>query len=477
MRIIKTLFFIQLLISIILFISTISCNNRNSNHYIDNALIHQNDSLKTRGKVEEIITLNKQFINLSKQQQYKRGEILGNLNIANISATIGKYDEAMKFLNNANKLLKSKPDDYLNMLLNHEYAQLSFVMGLKDVALNYNSKAIYYAAKMNPDSIKRILSNIYTVRADFIYSKSKDSSLYYFYKGVKVDNSELNNALIGNFYSVELRNQDSAYFYFQKALKKLEGQDTDIVRRGIVYSFYGHYLYGEERLNEAMAYYENAAEILLRTNRINKLPILYNDIIQICEVTGNKVKEIEYKQKYKLINDSLQSSSIKAIDLFLAKAIKEIDTYKISKQPSYKLYILMSSVAIVILLILYYLYSKIKKNSDFPSLENPDSESNDIRSDERLKEIVALAKANDSEFLVRFNEFNPEFSQKLYAINQSLSVANITFCAYLWLGFSSKEIAQYTFVQHRSVQTQKNRIRRKLNIDSETDLYKFFREL
>lgn len=47
----------------------------------------------------------------------------------------------------------------------------------------------------------------------------------------------------------------------------------------------------------------------------------------------------------------------------------------------------------------------------------------------------------------------------------------------IWLGFSSKEIAQYTFVEHRSVQNKKNRLRKKLNISSDVDLYLFFKNL
>jgi DNA-binding CsgD family transcriptional regulator len=44
----------------------------------------------------------------------------------------------------------------------------------------------------------------------------------------------------------------------------------------------------------------------------------------------------------------------------------------------------------------------------------------------------------------------------------------------LKLRFSSKEIANYTFVQHKSVQQKKYRIRKRLNIPAETDIYDFF---
>ncbi len=65
----------------------------------------------------------------------------------------------------------------------------------------------------------------------------------------------------------------------------------------------------------------------------------------------------------------------------------------------------------------------------------------------------------------------------MLAINSNLSKSDLTFCAMIWLGFSSKQIAQYTFVEHRSVQNKKNRLRKKLNISSDVDLYFFFKNL
>ncbi|WP_142018107.1 helix-turn-helix transcriptional regulator [Chryseobacterium aquifrigidense] len=62
-------------------------------------------------------------------------------------------------------------------------------------------------------------------------------------------------------------------------------------------------------------------------------------------------------------------------------------------------------------------------------------------------------------------------------INSNLSRSDLAFCALIWLGFSSKEIAQSISMEHRSVQTKKYRIRKKLNLESETDLYRFFRSI
>lgn len=94
-----------------------------------------------------------------------------------------------------------------------------------------------------------------------------------------------------------------------------------------------------------------------------------------------------------------------------------------------------------------------------------------------LQEVIELAKKNDSSFLMKFKELYPDFINSLLIINPDLENSELAFCAMLKLGFSSKEIADYTFVQHRSVQQKKYRIRKRLGIPGEEDIYVFFDNL
>ncbi|BFO66701.1 hypothetical protein KCF3NO3_26840 [Chryseobacterium sp. KCF3-3] len=76
-----------------------------------------------------------------------------------------------------------------------------------------------------------------------------------------------------------------------------------------------------------------------------------------------------------------------------------------------------------------------------------------------------------------FQETYPEVCQQLLKTNPQLSQSDLSFCAMIWLGFSSKKIAQYTSMEHRSVQTKKYRLRKKLYLDTETDLYQFIKSI
>ncbi len=97
--------------------------------------------------------------------------------------------------------------------------------------------------------------------------------------------------------------------------------------------------------------------------------------------------------------------------------------------------------------------------------------------DKSFEEVIELAKKNDMVFFTKFTALYPGFVPALQKINPDLKRSELIFCAMLKLNFSSKEIANITGVLHTSVQKRKNKIRKRLHIPSETDLYFFFDQL
>ena len=93
------------------------------------------------------------------------------------------------------------------------------------------------------------------------------------------------------------------------------------------------------------------------------------------------------------------------------------------------------------------------------------------------EEIIKMAKENSPRLLNKFKTTYPEFSEKLSAIYPTFQNSELVFCVYLKLNLSTKEIATYTFVTPKAIQNRKNRIRKKLNISSSVDIYKWFDEL
>lgn len=92
-------------------------------------------------------------------------------------------------------------------------------------------------------------------------------------------------------------------------------------------------------------------------------------------------------------------------------------------------------------------------------------------------EILKLAKDNSPRLLNKYKSLHPVFFEKLSEICPNLQNSELTFCVYLKLNLTTKEIALYTFVTPKAIQNRKNRLRKKLGISSDTDIYKWFDQL
>jgi len=92
-------------------------------------------------------------------------------------------------------------------------------------------------------------------------------------------------------------------------------------------------------------------------------------------------------------------------------------------------------------------------------------------------EILALAKQNSPRLLNKFRLVYPEFFDKISDIQPNLKNSELIFCIYLKLNLTTKEVATYTFVTPKAIQNRKNRLRKKLGIPSDLDIYKWFNDI
>ncbi|PWN72305.1 hypothetical protein C1631_006820 [Chryseobacterium phosphatilyticum] len=454
-------------------ISFCSCSKKSDINEINNALLHKNEKLRLEGKDTELITLNNEIIKQSQKNGYQKGVAWGYINLANMYATMGKYKVSHNYLKSASLIINHLHDNFLYAKLYHEYGQLSYVTGLSNTALSYNAKAIYYEKKLNKKGW--LLGNMYMQRADFIGETNKDSALIYFHRGFTADPSAFNSSIISNYHLQQTKNIDSATFYITKALRLLKNSEYGTVRQGSIYYFYANILFQKKDYEKALEYYKKGSDILVKTKRINKLPDLYKQIALTYQKLNNKKGDIEYSARAEQLEKNLEKSGTEAIDLSLTEIIEQ------KSNDDLGIIGISASAAIIIIGISIYIYIRAKKNKkENNSLDKAITNKTSGRmnnSAENFTELLELAKSNDVKFIKRFEEINPDLIQSILKINPQLTKSELSLCAMIWLGFSSKDIADYTFIQHRSVQTKKGRLRKKLNIPSETDLYSFFTSL
>ncbi len=96
----------------------------------------------------------------------------------------------------------------------------------------------------------------------------------------------------------------------------------------------------------------------------------------------------------------------------------------------------------------------------------------------KIKEIINELSRYDErstgeDFRIYFEEVHPGYLKKLSHAYPHLSDTDLRMCAYLFLGMSTKEIASLTFREVRSVESSRNRLRKKLNLPVEANLKDF----
>lgn len=98
----------------------------------------------------------------------------------------------------------------------------------------------------------------------------------------------------------------------------------------------------------------------------------------------------------------------------------------------------------------------------------------------RIQQMINLnlKSENDWElFRMYFEQVNKNFFNKLREINPSLTNYDLRLCALLKLNMNIKETASVLNVEPNSIKSARYRLRKKLNLQPEQDLYDFVREI
>ena len=95
----------------------------------------------------------------------------------------------------------------------------------------------------------------------------------------------------------------------------------------------------------------------------------------------------------------------------------------------------------------------------------------------RISEISHLInlfiKEEDNTFELQMDELHQEFFKNIKKDFPDLSSNDLRLCVYIRVGLSSKEIANILNIQPSSSYISRSRLRKKLNLNTEDDLYDF----
>lgn len=276
------------------------------------------------------------------------------------------------------------------------------------------------------------------------------------------------------------KDYDSAAYYFSKSEKiSLEKNDY----RSLWYAYMGfidlHNLDGEYK--KSLPFCDKLKELLIDA-KITSSNKNLTDYHKRCAATYKGLKDFDqfvfhndqyniYKKRVLNNNEKLLVSSLK----YNENKIIEKDRGWTRNMRIY--YLLLFCLAALALAVILFFKFKLKKENDTKYLKEKKIEELEVQLNDAFAEVIELAKSNDSNFLTRFIEVYPSFYQKLIKNYPNLTTGEIRLCAFIYLNFTTKEIAYYEHLSPRSVENKKYRLRKKTGLESQTDLHKWLMEL
>lgn len=352
-------------------------------------------------------------------------------------------------------------------------------------AMNYIDMAVAYDRLGNQDSTHSKLTKA------FYYVKRSVDHTERFTKAEKDGFAAATASNLGAFWS-DHHNVDSAEYYFKEALALNEGVVNNSANF-FVYNQLGDFYLKNKKYHNAIGSYEKAIELSKESKNLLRNENPYKGIAEAYRLLGDEEKSVAYTQEFIKINDSVAASEKKGVDTAVKKIVNEEKT--IQEQTKSKLYWVIGGILLLATLLSFFAYwfhqKMKKKNENIISdseeklaqkreiIEQKEQETKELKLkvNESFEEVIKLAKENSPEFFTRFQEVYPDFVNKILKINPNFRTSELTLCAYVFLGFTTKDIATYTFKSANTVHSRKYNLRKKLQISPEENMELWLKKL
>lgn len=446
--------------------------------------------------IESAIEYAYKALSISDEIDYSKGKAISYLNLGQTLFYLGSYEKSIEYLTLAEKEPYSDTDPVMQFEISRVRGQIFFYLNLSKQSIKEFLKCINIANKIEPKKDRDYCLSLSYENLSIVYGETDkaDSVLYYMNKNKEllesIGESSIFSNLVnlytsyGNMYSSE--NQfDLAKEFFDKALKLIEKYQYRYQSRTFMYL--GDNEMRKENEDSAMYYYIKALENLEETKIKNEYSTVYGQIANLFRHKGEDDSARIYIEKQNLINEELATERLKSVEPALQIFLNEERINSNKKRIKEITYITISAVILIVLIYIIFKKSRekvlLKKENEAKMLHDKlqdtikevevKSEKAKIleqKLNESFTEIIELAKTNKPAFLKRFQEIYPEPTKRLLKKHPYLTNSELNLAAMIFLNFTSKEIATYTYVEHRTVQTKKNRLRKKLNLPSGASL-------
>ncbi|WP_415328043.1 helix-turn-helix transcriptional regulator [Chryseobacterium sp. MMS23-Vi53] len=244
----------------------------------------------------------------------------------------------------------------------------------------------------------------------------------------------------------------------------------------------------DKNYSNAVKYFSQAILLAEKNNNSYKLYEIYPLISQSYTNLKDFENAASFSLEFRKLSDSIDFIKKMSGDVDLVKKINDKILSEKQTSSNNKFYWTFSIITVLSLVLGFIFFRKFKanknisNNEELPNIENQDVEYHAVSEDsfsgkelkdqlELTKKLVSLAKEDINAFYVEFKKAHPTFCTFLKEKYPDLNMSDLNFCCLIKMNFGTKEISMYTNSSLRSVESRIYRIKKKMEIKSQNDLY------
>ncbi|PZU84971.1 MAG: hypothetical protein DI529_10680 [Chryseobacterium sp.] len=388
-------------------------------------------------------------------------------------------------------LLQKKATEYKDLYhqaLAHQYSSYMFAKNnLPDQSITEYKEAINILNQLDSNqqdiryskmNVYLTVSNAYIEKKDYaevasVSLKASKEIEQFTDKELKRQMHFLNYSNLGGFYA-ELGNRDSAVYFVQKSMKLRRKNEENSTPQFQNYMTLGIIAKNEKKISVAIENLRKAENIASQIKpELENVLLIYNALSELYKDCDSLDLSNSYIQKSNVLQLQIEKNRNKSLHTIINDGILE------DKRTIVYVTLGLSFIIIVLLGISIHFRRKskllIKQEKQSQEYLMGREKFNDDLKD--FSKLVEMAKKKDPAFLVAFRETYPYFVEKILAVNPKIVHTELEFCALMKLNLPTKEIAKILSIEPKSVRAKKYRIRKKLNIEDDAEIYSWFNQI
>lgn len=480
------------------FILLSNCFYAQSHSDVD-LLVDQINTINLSGRSDQVLEATQKLIKISHISKNDKGLSYGNYFLASYHYDHANFKQSIDHAKKAQQYSSYLESDQthaanISSLLAGNYLLLElYTLSFK----NYRKALDILKNKANKTTSDDLVECTVYSHMSYIYDNINmpDSMYYYLQKEAKIlKKIDLQYAYIqkgcsslgfGNFY-LNKNNTDSAQYYYNKSLDHFKDKIHPCKIESLI--GLGNLNTSQKNYSKAQTFYDLALKNFDQHHFPDILSELYKKIAELKIYQGNVEEAKHYQDLYLDTQKKLDDRMKKERDLVLNDAMKEERIkHDLEAEKTQRItFIIISLLILTTVFIIIYLVKR-SRSKNLESIEitkklikekeitEQETHKLKLQVNEAFEKIIQLAKDNNPSFYTRFQEVYPKFQSKMLLLNENLKPSELTFAAYVYLGFTTKEIADHTFKAIKTIENNRYNFRKKINLSPEKDLQVWLR--